>query len=91
MGVLQVDGSESTRREFPVNIAPGGMTSLMWQVTTPSGTSLTAIATASAANDSQPGNNEARASTSILRSIQKEGPGQLVVPQDPAQPRLIRP
>ena len=90
-GVLQVDGSESTRREFPVNIAPGGMTSLMWQVTTPSGTSLTAIATASAANDSQPGNNEARASTSILRSIQKEGPGQLVVPQDPAQPRLIRP
>src|SRR5439155_36169 len=50
-----------------------------------------AIATASATNDSQPGNNEARASTSILRSIQKEGPGQLVVPQDPAQPRLIRP
>ncbi|HYR53105.1 MAG TPA: CARDB domain-containing protein [Candidatus Dormibacteraeota bacterium] len=85
-GVLQVDGAESARREFPVSIAPGGMMSLMWPVTTPSGSTLMAVATASVANDAQPGNNEGRASTSILRMIEKQ---QLQLPPE-SQPRLIR-
>jgi len=85
-GVLQVDGAESARRDFPVSLAPGGMMSLMWPVTTPSGSTLTAVATASVANDAQPGNDEARASTSILRVIEKQ---QLQLPPE-SQPRLIR-
>ena len=60
--------------------------SLAWPVTTPSGSTLLAIATASVANDAQPGNNEARASTSIMRLIIKQ---QLELPENP-QPRLIR-
>jgi len=83
-GVLQVDGSEAARRDFPVTIAPGGMMSFVWPVTTPSGSTLMAVATASVANDAQPGNNEARASTSILRVIQR-----LELPPD-QQPRLMR-
>jgi hypothetical protein len=83
-GVLQVDGAESARRDFPVSIGPGGMMSLVWPVTTPSGSTLMAVATASVANDAQPGNNEGRASTSILRVIQK-----LELPPE-SQPRLIR-
>jgi len=70
-GVLQVDGAESTRRQFPISIAAGGMMSLVWPVTTPSGSTLNTIATASVANDTQPGNNEGRASASILRVLQK--------------------
>ena len=77
-GVLQVDGTEAARREFPVMIAPSGMTSLVWPVTTPSGSTLTAIATATATGDSRADNNEARASTSVLRLIMKIEP-----PQEP--------
>ena len=81
-GVLQVDGGEMARREFSVSIGPGGMMSLVWPVTTPSGSTLNAIATASVANDAQPGNNEGRASASILRSIEK-------FELSPDQPRLL--
>jgi len=59
-------------------VVPSGMTSLVWPVTTPSGSTLTAIATATATGDSRADNNEARASTSVLRLIMKIEP-----PQEP--------
>ena len=63
--ILQVDGAESTRREFPVTIAASGMATLSWPVTTPSGKTLTAVGTAIIANDSRADNNQAQASTSV--------------------------
>jgi len=71
VGVFQVDGAESSRREFPVTVAPKGMMTLVWPVATPAGKLLTTVGTASIANDSRADNNEARASASIAVTLVK--------------------
>lgn len=68
-GVLQADGAEVARRQFPAAVAANGSMSLIWPVTTPSGKVLTAIATSAVANDSRADNNEGRASASIATII----------------------
>ena len=83
VGVFQVDGKEAARREFPVTIGPNGMTTLVWPVTTPSGSALTAVATARVANDSRADNNEARASTSVMTLLMK-------MPKEPG-PFILQP
>jgi hypothetical protein len=65
LGILQIDGAESARREFPVTIAAKGLTTLVWPITTPAGTTLTAVARATIADDARADNNEARASTPV--------------------------
>jgi hypothetical protein len=70
--ILQVDGAESTRREFPVNLAASGMTMLSWPVTTPSGKVLTAVVQAIVTNDSRADNNQAQASTSVAIALQRQ-------------------
>ena len=70
--ILQADGAEVTRREFPVNLAASGMTSLSWPVTTPSGKVLTAVVTAIVANDARADNNQAQATTSVAIALQRQ-------------------
>ncbi|HEX7077699.1 MAG TPA: CARDB domain-containing protein, partial [Candidatus Eisenbacteria bacterium] len=65
LGILQVDGAEVTRRQFPVSIPAGGSTTLTWSVTTPSGKQLAVTAHATMSGDSNSGNDEARATTSV--------------------------
>jgi hypothetical protein len=65
LGILQIDGAEAARREFPVTIAAKGVMTLMWPITTPTGATLTVAARATVANDARADNNEARASTSV--------------------------
>ncbi|HEU4764873.1 MAG TPA: CARDB domain-containing protein, partial [Candidatus Eisenbacteria bacterium] len=70
--ILQADGTEVTRREFPVNLAASGMASLSWPVTTPSGKVLTAVVTAIVANDARADNNQAQATTSVAIALQRQ-------------------
>jgi hypothetical protein len=69
--VLQVGGAEAARREFPVTIAANGLMTLTWPLTAPDGTSFTTIATANIANDSNPANNQAQASSAIQVMLMK--------------------
>jgi uncharacterized repeat protein (TIGR01451 family) len=66
--VLQADGAEAGRRQFPVTIPAKGMTTLVWPLSAPAGKSFTTVATASIANDSRADNNQAQA-TSMIQVI----------------------
>jgi subtilase family serine protease len=70
--ILQVDGAEVTRRDFPATIAASGITSLTWPVTTPAGRTLTVIVTASIANDSRSDNNRAQNSAAIMQVLDRQ-------------------
>jgi hypothetical protein len=80
LGVFQVDGSESARREFPVTVPAGGMTTLIWPVSTPSGKTLTTTATATVGNDSRADNNQATASIAVASVMRYERPQVLILP-----------
>ena len=79
LGILQVDGSESARREFPVTVPAVGMTTLIWPVSVPNGRTLTTTATAAVGNDPRADNNQATASTSIAQPV-RERPQVLILP-----------
>jgi hypothetical protein len=80
LGVFQVDGAEAGRREFPVTVPAGGMTTLIWPVSTPSGRTLTTTATATVGNDSRADNNQATASIAIASVMRYERPQVLILP-----------
>jgi hypothetical protein len=81
--ILSADGSEVTRSQFPAALAAGGSTTLTWAVTAPSsGSQLAVNATASVADDAQPGNNTATAMASM---------GLLLIKQPLLQPKLVLP
>jgi hypothetical protein len=70
--VLQVDGAEATRREFPVTIPAKGLTTLVWPLSAPNGKSFTTVATANIANDANPGNNQAQATSAIQVMLMRQ-------------------
>ena len=70
--VLQVDGAEATRREFPVTIPAKGLTTLVWPLSAPNGKSFTTVATANIANDANAGNNQAQATSAIQVMLMRQ-------------------
>ena len=79
--VFSADGGEVTRRQFDAALAAGGSTTLSWPVATPNGKQLSVSATASVADDAQPGNNTATAMTSVgVLLIKQVQPGLLILP-----------
>jgi len=79
--ILSADGSEVTRRQFDASLDAGGSTTLSWPVMTPNGKSISVSATASVADDAQPGNNSATAMTSVgVLLIKQVQPGLLILP-----------
>ncbi len=77
--ILQADGNESTRRQFPVAVAAGGAMTLSWIVTTPQGKLLSVDARATVSDDSNSSNDEARATTSTGVVLMLQTP-KLVMP-----------
>jgi len=79
--IFSADGGEVTRRQFDAAVAAGGSTTLSWPVATPSGRQVSVSATASVADDAQPGNNAATAMTSVgVLLIKQVQPGLLILP-----------
>jgi hypothetical protein len=70
--ILQVDGAEATRREFPVTIPAKGLTTLVWPLSAPNGKSFTTVATANIANDANAGNNQAQATSAVQVMLMRQ-------------------
>ena len=72
LAVLTAGGVEIARRQFPALVPAKGVVTLNWLLTAPSGSPLVVTATATAAGDANPSNNQARATVAsrvLIRNL----------------------
>jgi len=79
LAIFSADGAEVTRRQFPVELAAGAITTLSWPLTTPNAKQLSLSANATVSNDAQPANNQGTAAATVAVVLFRRDPAPFIL------------